>query len=101
MGRKRERGPKRRHRKTGGVEKGTAQASDEKRKAIVPLKRAGCSGSKIAKSLKLPRSTVQTVHRIISAHVLTGASERERGLGRPQYLLLLQFCWILELEVRG
>ena len=81
MGRKRKRGPKRRPKKTGGVKKGTTQVSDEAKGSVVQLKHAGYSGNKIARALKLPRSTV---YRIISVHAITGATERRKGSGRPR-----------------
>ena len=81
MGRKRKRGPKRRPKKTGGVKKGATQVSEEVKGSVVQLRCAGYSGNKIARALKLPRSTV---YRIISVHAITGATERRKGSGRPR-----------------
>ena len=77
----REMRPKRRPKKTGGVKKGATQVSDEVKGSAARLKRAGYSGNKIARALKLPRSTA---HRIISVHAITGATERRKGSGRPR-----------------
>ena len=81
MGRKRERGPKRRPRDTGGVKKGASQLSKENKETILQLKRSGQSGNKIARGLNLPRSTMR---RIISEHAWTGAADRRKGSGRPR-----------------
>ena len=85
MGRKRKRGPKRRPKKTGGVKKGTTQVSDEAKGSVVQLKHAGYSGNKIARALKLPRSTA---HRIISVYMLLPEPQRE-GKGRVDHELQL------------
>ena len=61
MGRKRKPGPKRRSRKTGGIVKGSRHVTEQKRGAIVQLRDAGHSGSKISALLGVPKSTVNRI----------------------------------------
>ena len=63
MGRKRKPGPKRRSRKTGGIVKGSRHVTEQKRGAIVQLRDAGHSGSKISALLGVPKSTANRIIR--------------------------------------